>query len=146
MNEKILIGRKDKACFPELDIEYVPVKIDTGAYTSSIHCHHIEEIEHEGKQAISFELFDPEHSHYKHQKFIVTDYKQKKIKSSSGHSEKRYLISTSIKLFNKVYPIQMSLTERGSMKYPVLLGRKILKKKFIVDPAKINLSFKHEHK
>lgn len=146
MKERIIIGRKDKACFPELEIEYVPVKIDTGAYTSSIHCHHIEELEYEGEKAICFELFDPKHSYYNHRKFIVTNYKQKKIKSSSGHTEKRFVINTTIKLYNKVYALQMSLTERGTMKHPVLLGRKLLMKKFIVDPAKINLSFKYEHK
>lgn len=146
MSEKIIIGRKDKISFPALGIEYVLAKIDTGAYTSSIHCHHIEEIEKDGQKALSFELFDPEHSHYLNRKFVVTSYKQKRIKSSSGHSEKRFVINTTIRLFNKIYPIQLSLAERGTMKHPILIGRKLLSKRFIIDPSKINLSFKFENK
>lgn len=142
--EKKIIGRKDIADFPELDLFDIAVKIDTGAYTSSIHCHHISEIEMEGKKAICFSLLDPGHPNYNEKQLICTNYRQKRIKSSTGHTQVRYIITTSIVLFNQTYPAELSLSERSSMKYPVLLGRKLLKKRFIVDPAKINLSFKNK--
>jgi hypothetical protein len=144
MIEKKIIGRKDFASFPELGLEKVAIKIDTGAYTSSIHCHHIEEITIDGERLICFDLFDPDHKNYSNQKFTTSKYKQKVIKSSSGHAEKRFVIKTNILLFGIEYPIELSLSERGTMKYPILIGRKLLKKKFIVDTAKINLSFKHQ--
>jgi len=144
MIEKKLIGRRDIANFPELGLEKVPIKIDTGAYTSSIHCHHIEEITVDGEHLICFDLFDPNHKNYIDRKITTNKYKQKMIKSSSGHAEKRFVIKTNILLYGIEYPIELSLSERGTMKYPILIGRKLLKKKFIVDPSKINLSFKHQ--
>lgn len=142
MKEKRIIGRKDKVCIPDLGIENVSVKIDTGAYTSSIHCHHIEEVEIDGKAAICFELFDPKHKNYTHKEIVADIYKQKQIKSSTGHTEKRYIIKTTIMLFGELYPIELSLSKRGTMKYPILIGRKLLNKKFIVDTSKNNLSYK----
>ncbi|MBN2807380.1 MAG: ATP-dependent zinc protease [Prolixibacteraceae bacterium] len=141
MREKLIIGRKDLANFPELELENIAVKIDTGAFTSSIHCDKIEEIEHEGESAIRFQLLDPTHEWYNGKTFVFKKYKLKKIKSSSGHSELRYIIRTKIELFRKIYPVELSLSERGDMKYPVLLGRKLLRKRFLIDPSKQNLSY-----
>lgn len=139
--EKLIIGRKDFANFPELGLEFIAVKIDTGAYTSSIHCQQIEEIEFEGQKAVRFQLLDPSHDQYNEKIFIFNNFKLKSIKSSMGHEEMRYVIKTKIALFRKLYPIELSLTERGEMKYPVLLGRKLLRKRFLIDPSKQNLSF-----
>ena len=146
MNKKIIIGRKDIVDFPKLELENIPVKIDTGAYTSSIHCHHIEEIIHDGEKVIHFQLLDPEHAGYNNQTFLVTNYSRKKIKSSNGIMEERFIIFSEIKIFEKLYPIELSLNERGSMRYPVLLGRKLLNKRFIVDTTKANLSYKQKNK
>lgn len=141
MKEKIIIGRKDIANFPELGLENIAVKIDTGAYTSSIHCHQIEEIEHEGQPAIRFQLLDPSHEMYNEKVFVFHNFKLKTIKSSIGQSELRYIIKTKISMFGKRFPIELSLSERGDMRYPVLLGRKLLRKRFLVDPAEQNLSY-----
>lgn len=143
---KITIGRVDKADFPELHLTEIDIKVDTGAYTSAIHCHKIEEVGAEGDKFIKFTLLDPSHSHYNEKEFIVKNYKKKKVKSSFGTSEQRFVISTKIQLFNETFPIELTLSERGEMKYPVLLGRKLLAKKFIVDPSKRNLSFKSKNK
>lgn len=144
MIEKKIIGRKDIADFPKLDLKKIAIKIDTGAYTSSIHCNQIEEIFIHGKKAIRFSLLDPGHDKYNNKTFVIENYKQKRIKSSNGSIEERFVIYSEIKLFGDIYPIELSLSERETMKYPVLIGRKILKKRFIVDPAKVNLSYRYE--
>ena len=135
---KTLIGRTDIVDFPKLDLLGIHVKIDTGAYTSSFHCHDIK-IEND---ILKCQLLDPEHYKFQDVRVEFTDFSQKKVKSSNGQIENRYLINTEIFIFNQIYPIALTLSERGSMKYPVLLGRKFLSKKFIVDTAKKNLSFK----
>lgn len=135
---KKLIGRTDIVDFPKLEIFGIPVKIDTGAYTSSFHCHDIK-IEN---NILKCQLLDPEHHKFQDVLVEFSDFSQKKVKSSNGQIENRYLIHTEIFIFNELYPIALTLSERGSMKYPVLLGRKFLTKKFIVDTAKKNLSFK----
>lgn len=140
MKEKLLIGRKDFADFPELGLESIAIKIDTGAYTSSIHCHHIKQVEIDGVKTIQFQLLDPSHENYNERIFTTKNFVQKQIKSSTGHAETRFIVQTFVLLFGNEYPIELSLSERGEMKFPVLIGRKLLSGKFIVDPAKYNLS------
>ena len=146
MCKKLTIGRKDKADFPELDLLNIDVKVDTGAYTSSIHCHDITEYEKDGEKYVKFDLLDPSHPEYNEKEFKTKNYYIKSIKSSSGESEERFIIKTIIKLFNCDFETEFSLTDRSYMKTPVLLGRKLLANKFIVDVSKTNLSFKRKTK
>lgn len=143
---KIVIGRIDKADFPELALSGIDLKIDSGAYTSSIHCTKIEEIKIDGDNFIKFTLLDPEHSLYNNKEFTTKNYTSKVVKSSNGISETRFLIKTEIFIFNTLFPIHLTLTERKDMKFPILLGRKFLNKKFIIDTAKKNLSHKLKYK
>jgi hypothetical protein len=143
---KTTIGRVDKADFPELHLEDIDLKIDSGAYTSSIHCSNIEEIEVDGVHLIRFTLLDPEHDFYNNKEFSTKNYDSKMVKSSNGISEKRFLIQTNIVIFNQSFPIHLTLSERKDMTFPILLGRKFLNKKFVIDTAKKNLSFNLKHK
>ena len=143
---KITIGRVDKADFPELSLLDIDLKIDSGAYTSSIHCANIEEISVNGEKSIKFTLLDPEHPLYNNKEFSTKKYTSKAVKSSNGISEERFLIETEIFIFNQLFPIHLTLTERKDMKFPILLGRKFLNKKFIIDTAKKNISHKLKNK
>ncbi|NND09225.1 MAG: peptidase [Saprospiraceae bacterium] len=134
---KTLLGRSDIVNFPLLELEEIPIKVDSGAYTSSFHCHSIVEKEH----VLICEFLDPLHHKYVERKFTFDEYKQKNVKSSNGKIEKRFFIKTKISIFKKRYSIDLSLTERGSMRFPVLIGRKFLSRKFVVDTSKANLSF-----
>lgn len=138
----ITIGRIDKADFPELNLRNIKIKIDTGAYTSAIHSHDIREVEESGEKHLEFELLDPSHDKYKNIVFKVTNYKTKSIKSSFGATEQRFIIKTKILIFDKEYPIDLSLSERNDMKFPILIGRKFLNKRFIVNTSLKNISFK----
>lgn len=140
------IGRIDKADFPELSLSAIKVKIDTGAYTSTIHSHHIKEVDVEGEKHIEFQLLDPTHPKYKDEIFKTTRYKKKRVKNSFGKSEQRFIVETTIVIFDEEYPIELSLSERSDMKYPILIGRKLLNHRFIVDTSKQNLSCKMKRK
>jgi len=139
---KIVLGRTDKANFPELHLSEIDIKVDTGAYTSAIHCHEIEEVSVDGDNFIKFKLLDPFHPLYNEKEFTTKKYSKKRIKSSIGISEERFVIKTVIEIFNKKHPISLTLSERSSMKYPILLGRKFITHKFIIDTSKKNLSIK----
>lgn len=138
-NIKTLIGRTDIVDFPKLELFDIDIKVDSGANTSSFHCHSIQE----ENNVLKCQFLDPKHEKYHEKYFIFDEFTQKKIKSSNGIAENRYLIKTEIRIFNEIHSIELTLTERGSMKFPVLLGRKFLSKKFMVDTAKKNLSFKN---
>lgn len=131
---KDIIGRIEQANFIDLDLMDIDVKIDTGAYTSSIHCHNIEEISNQ----LHCHFLDEAHPAYNHKKLIFDDYNITVVKSSNGIAEPRYKIFTKIQLGTKKYPISLTLTDRGEMRYPVLIGRKFLNKKFLVDVSLTN--------
>ena len=139
--KKRIIGRFDKADFPVLDLEGISVKIDTGAYTSSIHCDEIIEKD----DVLYCKFLDEEHALYNGKEFIFKDYDIIYVRSSNGMIQKRYQIESKIKLFKKIYKISLSLSSRQEMRFPVLLGRKFLSNKFIVDPQLIDLSFNNQH-
>ncbi len=146
MKKKTIIGRKDKATFPELGVKDLDIKIDTGAYTSAIHCHKIEKRKKGRKEVLVFTLLDPSHPQYQQQEFSMENFSEKRIKNSFGSSEKRFVIKTDILLFGKKHGIELSLSERGEMKFPILIGRRFLMGKFIVDPSKYDLSYKRRKK
>lgn len=146
MKKKTTIGRKDKAHFPELGLKDIDIKMDTGAYTSAIHCQKIEIKEIEEKEVLVFTLLDPSHPQYNNREFSTDKFRDKWIKNSFGSSEKRFVIETDIKLFGKKYPIELSLSKRGEMRFPILIGRRFLMGKFIVDSSKYDLSFKKSQK
>jgi len=136
-----LIGRRDKLDFPELGLIEISAKVDTGAYTSSIHCHDIKPFMDGDTQMVSFCILDPEHEQYDHKSIVMPVNKVRKVKSSNGSVEKRFSIKTKVRIYKKNYSVELTLTDRSDMKYPVLLGRKLLNKKFLVDVSEIDLSF-----
>lgn len=135
--EKTVIGRFDKADFPALHLNDIAIKIDTGAYTSSIHCENIRE----ENDLLLCTFLDEEHPLYNGKEFSFTDYDIVFVRSSNGIIQKRYQVVSTIKIFSKVYKISLSLSSRQEMRFPVLIGRKFLTKKFIVDTQLTDVSF-----
>lgn len=148
MKSKKTIGRIDKLDLPELGLVKVQAKIDTGAYTSAIHCSkiHIEKTK-EGKELLCYTISGKRlGGGMKAQKFMTSEFKLKRIKSSNGQVQERYVIKTKIKIFNKTYNTEFSLSDRSHMKNPILLGRKLLSGRFVVDVTEENLSFSYYQK
>jgi hypothetical protein len=132
--EKLIIGRREKIDFPELGLYHITSKVDTGAYTSALHCHDIRE----ENGVLHFKLLDSSHPEYNEHDLKFTEYSQKKIKNSFGEIENRYIIKTIISIGHKQIKAVISLSDREKMRYPVLIGRKLLKNRFIVDVSLIN--------
>ncbi|HYF02312.1 MAG TPA: RimK/LysX family protein [Patescibacteria group bacterium] len=143
---KITIGRKDKVDFPELDLMEIDAKIDTGAYTGALHCRDIRVYDEEGHEMVYFTLMDQLDPLYDGCRFSLPVASRRVIRNSFGRAEERIIIATTIVLFEKTMPIELSLSDRSEMKYPVLLGRKLLMEGFVVDVSKTNLSFKKKVK
>lgn len=146
IKKKEIIGRSDKVDLPDLELFDLDAKIDTGAYTSAIHYHHAEIIYRNDVKTLHFTLLDPKHPNYNDKSFYFTDFTEREIKNSFGDTEKRYIIKTKLRLFGKDYITELSLSDRGALKFPILLGRKLLRKGFVVDVARHNLSYDLKHK
>jgi hypothetical protein len=139
---KPIIGRSELVDFPQLDLFQINARVDTGAQTSSLHAHRIEPFDRDDRRFVRFNLLDPSHEEYNDKLFELPVHDVRSVKSSNGVSERRFIIQTPMILFDEEYMVQLSLTDRTEMKYPVLLGRKLLMNRFIVDVAKVNCSLK----
>lgn len=133
--EKQTIGRREFVGFPELGLQGVEAKVDTGAYTTALHCDTIRV----AGGILFFKPLGPEYPNYKDKELSFKEFKKKGIKNSFGDVEERYIIRTKIKIGKRIIKSLISLTDRGNMRYPVLIGRKLLKNKFIVDVSQVHL-------
>ncbi|MDP4038759.1 MAG: RimK/LysX family protein [bacterium] len=138
MKNKQILGRKALIEFVDLEIKDVVAKIDTGAFHNAIHCKNVEIIKsNKNSGKLTFTLLDEEHPKYDNKKIIINNFRRIRIKNSSGIYQKRYLVSLEVIVQGKKYHEQFSLADRSKMLSPVLLGRKFLKGRYIVDVAKL---------
>ena len=139
-----VIGTHDKIDLPGLGIQDLECKIDTGAFTSTIHCSKIDLVERNGEQELDFCVLDKWHPQFNDVVHTATDFSEKKVKSSNGVSESRFVVKTVAVFFGNTYPISFTLSNRKKMRFPVLIGKKFLRRKFLVDVTKKDLSFKQK--
>ena len=127
--KKITIGRAEKINFPAAAIQGLPAKIDTGAYRSSIWATGIKEV----NGTLYFTLLGPRSSFYTGKQLSTKEYKLIEVENSFGHKQKRYSIFLSVAIAGKKVKSNFTLANRGMKTYPVLIGRKLLRNRFIVD-------------
>jgi hypothetical protein len=128
-----LIGRREFVDFPALALTNIEAKIDTGAYTSSIHVESLN-IHYEDNKAVLY--FTIEQDGLK--SFRFEDFSQKVIKNSFGEMEERYVIRTVIRIGKRRIRTVISLSNRDNMRFPVLIGRRLVKGKFLIDVKKVH--------
>jgi len=125
-----VIGRKELVSIIDLDLYDLDAKVDTGADSNALHC---DDIYIDGDKFVHFTLLDEVHPSYHGKRMKMPLYRVKKIKSSNGQVQNRPSIQVTVKIFNKQYKSIVSLTDRSDMKYPMLIGRKFISGKFLVD-------------
>lgn len=129
-----LIGWREWAAFPEFGVERIKAKIDTGAKTSALHAFRIREVMRDGEAFAEFYLH-PEQKRKRPEIFCAARIVDRRaIKSSNGVVENRLIVRTPIRLGNREWPIDVSLTNRDSMGFRLLLGRDALRRKVLIDP------------
>lgn len=132
-----VLGRNDRVDLPQLGLYNIHAKVDTGAYTCCLHCSKAEVVSGQ----LEFTLLDEEHPEFTGMKFVFKKFTQREIRNSFGEAELRYIIKTQIKIFDRKIRAEFSLSNRGNLKFPVLLGRKILRNRFIIDVTKKDLYY-----
>jgi len=132
---KIIVGSEEWCSFPTLNIPAVKARVDSGAKTSSLHAFNIETFNREGKLWVRFEVhpIQKERKVAVHCEAQVVD--RRSVKSSSGMSEKRYVIRTLLTLGTESWEVEVTLTNRDSMGYRMLLGRQAMEGRLLVDPS-----------
>ncbi|HSX20975.1 MAG TPA: RimK/LysX family protein [Gammaproteobacteria bacterium] len=134
---KQIIGWREWVAFPDLGIEKIKAKIDTGARSSALHAYDIQVYKTKtGKVRAKFFV----HPLQKNSKCSIPCHAdvidQRYVKSSSGQKELRTTILTNLLLGAQTWPIEITLTNRDSMGFRLLIGRTALRRKFLVDPQR----------
>ena len=130
---KLIIGWREWIAIPDLGIESVKAKIDTGAKTSALHALHIKRFEKDGQPMVRFDV----HPLQRDAKLTITCeapiVDERKVRSSNGQEASRPVIQVEIELHGKRFPIELTLTNRDEMGFRMLLGRQAFRKRFLVD-------------
>ncbi len=127
---KLIVGRSERLNFVDFAIHGVPAKVDTGAYRSAVHATDI--IEKDGE--VSFTLFGghPVCGNMA-TRAATREFNKVVVANSFGHQEERYDVSFKVKLGPKVFKAKFTLADRSKKIYPILLGRTMLNRRFLVD-------------
>lgn len=126
---KEILGSIETVILPDLGLYDLDAKVDTGADNCSLHG----DIVSIKNGLVTFKLHDSVHPAYNGKIITLPIFRKADVKSSNGDSDTRVFIKTKIMIFGKEYKTIISLADRSKMKYPMLLGKKFLKGKFLVD-------------
>ncbi len=140
MPEPIVVGWREWVAFPDLGLPAVRAKVDTGAATSALHAHGIERFERGGAPFVRFVVHPFFRRHRRvtvHCEAPVVD--ERTVTSSSGHADTRIVVEVRLRLGVRVgtpeWPVELTLADRRTMSFPMLLGREAMVGRVLVDPA-----------
>lgn len=128
-----IVGWRELVRLPDLDTRAFRAKFDTGARTSALHAEDIEEVSENGIRMVRFSIDRPRVKNDVRRTVAVADYRP--VTSSNGEEEMRFVIETDFQIGDHHYLIELTLTRRGDMRYPMLVGRKALAGRLLIDPA-----------
>jgi len=130
-----ILGWEEWIALPELGLPAIKVKVDTGARTSALHAVFVEPFGSKRKPKVRFGVHPvPRRADIE----IVCEARvvdQREVRSSNGERERRYVISTPLRIADREWPIEVTLTNRDTMVYRMLLGRQAIIEGVLVDPS-----------
>lgn len=132
-SEKLVIGRREWIGLPELGVPALHGKIDTGAYRSSLHAQDLSVFEREDAEWVRFV------THSQNGREVTCEAPvafRKRVKSSTGEARERFFLRTRFRTARGLeWPVLMSLADRSEMNFPLLIGRRALSERFVVDTS-----------
>ena len=136
------LGWREWASLPDLGLDRIKAKVDTGARTSALHAFEVRQFDVDGSSKVEF-LVHPNQRDLDTVVTCVADViDRRSVRDSGGRSEQRWVIRTPLTLGGKTWPIEMTLTERDNMLFRMLLGRTAISGIAVVNPQRSYLASK----
>ncbi len=130
------IGWREWVSLPDLGILNIKAKVDTGARTSALHAFALHPFKEDGKDKIRFDIHPVQHNVMEVVTCVADIIDKRWVTDSGGHREERFVILTTLVMGKRKMPIEITLTERDTMLFRMLLGRNAIRKRFLVNPAR----------
>lgn len=134
-DDPIWLGWREWVSLPELGIDRIKAKIDTGARTSAIHAFHIAVFREQGRDKIRFCIHPVQRRTDIEMTCVADLIDRRDVMDSGGHRERRYVIMTPVNIGRQQWPIEITLTDRDIMNFRMLLGRTAMKDRVLINPA-----------
>jgi hypothetical protein len=130
-----LLGWREWVTLPELNLEHIKAKIDTGARSSALHAFALDPYRKGGQRWVMFAI----HPEQKHNDIVVECHAPIKdrrfVSDSGGHKQRRYVIESSLIIGQSLIRAEITLTNRDNMQFRMLLGRTAMNGHFAIDPS-----------
>ncbi|MEZ6197852.1 MAG: RimK/LysX family protein [Planctomycetota bacterium] len=134
--DREVIGWREWVALPEFGVSSIKAKVDTGARTSSLHAYDVEEFVRGRKRWVRFTVH-PEQRDVSETIRVTAPLKEhRRVRSSTGHTERRPVVWTTVEILGDRFEIEITLTNRDVMGFRMLLGRQAIRGRFVVDPGR----------
>lgn len=137
-------GWREWVSLPQVGVDWVKAKLDTGARTSAMHAFHVEEFQRDGAPWVHFSVHPWQRSSEDEVWAELPVHDRRLIRSSSGHQQERYVVMMDVRLVDRIVRAEMTLSRRDQMGFRMLIGREALRQGFVVDPRRSYLGGRPE--
>ena len=131
-----VIGWREWVALPEFGVDAIKAKIDTGARSLALHAFNMKRFRRRGVRMVRFEIHPIQRSSSDSVTVEAKVIEDRTVRSSNGKVERRPVIRTTIKMYDREWDIELTLTNRDEMGFRMLLGRQALSKRFLIDAGR----------
>ena len=129
-------GWREWVSLPDLGVDHIKAKLDTGARSSALHAFDLEEFERDGDVWVRFSIHPWQKSASGARTVELPVHDRRRVRSSTGHAQMRYVVCMRLRLLGRTIPFEVTLTRRDAMGFRLLIGREALRQGFLVDSGR----------
>ena len=145
-NELPTLGWREWVSLPELGLQRIKAKVDSGARTSSLHAFEVRDFEESGIHRVEFKMHPNQHDDQTVAVCVADIVDERSVRDSGGHKEQRWVIETPLTIGAITWNVEINLTSRDDMRFRMLLGRTALRGRALIDPARSYVQGKRRNK